>query len=76
MIDEVGLFCAPNKFPGKCEAEEGLLKVVIGFREDFKILQVLLPEVECNGTSFYFAILSNNHQCKAAVFLLQQRLTK
>ena len=46
MTDEVGLFCTPDKFPGKHEAEEGLLKVVIGFREDFKILQVLLPEVE------------------------------
>ena len=76
MIDEVGLFCTPDKFPGKRKAEEGLLKVVIGFHEDYKILQVLLPVVECNSTSFYFVILSNNHQCMAAVFLLQQRLMK
>ena len=56
MIDEVGRG-TPNKFPG--EPEEGLLKVMIGLGINFKVLQVLLP-VECNGTCFYFVILSDD----------------
>ena len=75
LNDEVGreLFRAPDEFPG--EPEEGLLKVIIGLGRNFKVLQVLLP-VECNGTSLYFAILSDDRQRKADVCLLQQRLTK
>ena len=56
MIDEVG-WGAPDEFPGK--PEEGLLKVIIGLGLNFKVLQVLLP-VECNGTCFYFVILSDD----------------
>ena len=56
MIDEVG-WGAPDEFPGK--PEDGLLKVIIGLGRNFKVLQVLLP-VECNGTCFYFVILSDD----------------